>query len=147
MTLFNARVLLYTRRILCALNEAKQVRLKQRLLTHYELKPQQGAEDDVLERICCCREAVEAVVLCKRRETREPPALSSHNQRPYVCKYIQMMLDRSDPHYFGGSVALMDCGAGGAGEFKVVILRRRSRLQLFEVLGKAYMLPPISKHE
>lgn len=134
---------LYTRRILCTLNEAEQVRLKQRLLTHYELNPQQGAEDDVLERIRCRV----AVVLCKRRGTCEPSGLSSHNQRPYVCKNIQMMLDRSGPHYFGGSVALMDCGAGGAGEFKVVILRRRSRLQLFGVLGKAYMLPPISKHE
>lgn len=57
------------------------------------------------------------------------------------------MLDCPDLHYCSGSVALMDCGAGGAGEFKVVILRRRSRLQLFEVLGKAYMLRSIATHE
>jgi hypothetical protein len=80
MTLSNARVLLYTRRILCALNEARQVRLKQRLLTHYELKPQQGAEDDVLGRISCRV----AVVMCKRREIYEPGGVSSHDQRPYV---------------------------------------------------------------
>lgn len=58
-----------------------------------------------------------------------------------------MMFDaRSDPHYCIGSVALMDCGAGGA-RVKVVILRRRSREQLFERLGKAYMAVVFQKHE
>lgn len=60
---------------------------------------------------------------------------------------IQMMFDaRSDPHYCIGSVALMDCGAGGVG-VKVVILRRRSRVQLSRRLGKAYMAVVLQKHE